>query len=358
MMTHRLPVFDADGHVIEDIADIYTFYEGKFEKTMLNPSFSLFPSLDGWQRGSLNHNGQSNQFGKGQPTDISHWEVMLDRMGLEGSVLYPTQGLAAGLMNNDEWVVATATAYNNWIEARFTSPSARLFAAGMLPVRVPKAAAKELERCATKRTRFPAMVVPSVTNTGKYFGDEFFWPIYEAAEAHDMALAFHGAPSRGFGIDNFDELIKVHTLEHPVPLMIQMTDMILSGVFDRFPKLRVAFLEGGCAWIPFMMDRLDYEYGSIFGAEKRRQLKKKPSDYFRDGENIWVSMELGETSLKYVVDAMGSADRVLYASDFPHEPTEEALMGELPEFIESNALSDEVKRKVLHDNCKAFYRMH
>ena len=98
--------------------------------------------------------------------------------------------------------------------------------------------------------------------------------------------------------------------------MIQMTDMMFNGVFETFPNLKFAFLEGGCAWITFMMDRLDYEFNSVFGAPVRPRLSKKPSEIIRDTESIWLSCEMGEKSLKYVIDAMGS-DRVIYALRLP-----------------------------------------
>ena len=95
----------------------------------------------------------------------------------------------------------------------------------------------------------------------------------------------------------------------------------------------------------------------MFGAASRQKLKKKPSDYLREGDNFWVAMELGERNLKYTIDAIGP-DRILYASDYPHEPTEEDLTTELPEFLESNEFSDEVKRKLVHDNMMSFYNLN
>ena len=142
-----------------------------------------------------------------------------------------------------------------------------------------------------------------------------------------------------------------------MPQMVQMMRMINSGVFDRFPKLRVAYLECGTGWVPFMMDRLDYEFDSIFGVAARGRLKKRPSDYIREGDNFWVSMELGERGLKYTIDAIGS-EKILYASDYPHEPTEEDLTTELPDFIASNDHSEAVKRNVLYNNMINFYQLH
>jgi len=201
------------------------------------------------------------------------------------------------------------------------------------------------------------MMLPSQTYLGKTYGDEFYWPIFEAAEKHNMPLAIHGGPSRGMGFDHFKEFVKVHTLEHPFPLMIQLTDIVFSGVWDAFPKLKIAFLEGGATWVPFMMDRMDYEYDSVFGTSSRAKLKKRPSDYLREGDNFWVAMELGEANLKYTIDAIGP-DRILYASDYPHEPTEDDLTSELPDFLASSDFSDEIKRKLVHDNMLSFYNLN
>ena len=355
MPVHGFKVFDGDGHVLENDGELAEYYEGRYKGLRLFETFGIWPSLDGWARGFVMASEDRGR--KYTHTDAAVWGEMLELIGAEGTVLYPTAGLACGLISDVEWAGATATAYNNWLEDRYTKKDERLYGVGLLAVQNPEAAVREVERCATERVRFPALLMPTQTYTGKSYGDEFFWPIYEAAEKHNLPIALHGAPSRGLGFDHFAEFAKVHALEHPFPLMIQLTDIIFSGVFDRFPGLRIAFLEGGCGWVPFMMDRLDYEYDSIFGAAARKRLKKRPSDYIREGDNFWVAMELGESALKYAIDAMGP-DRILYASDYPHEPTEEDLTTELPEFLESNEYSDEIKRKLVHDNMISFYNLN
>lgn len=354
MGKHAVPVFDGDGHILENDDEIVQYFEGEFEGIRMFKPFGIFPTLDGWARGFILAKGDEDR--KYNTTNAKIWGDMLDDLGAEGSVLYPTAGLAYGLMTDVSWATATAQAYNNWLEDRYTAQDSRLYGVGLMPVEDPKAAAIELERCATKRKNFCGMMLPSVTASPKSYGDEFYWPIYEAAERCNFALALHGGPSRGFGFDNFRDFVKVHSLEHPIPLMVQLTDMLFSGVFDAFPKLRVGYLEGGCGWLPFMMDRLNYEYDSIFGIDARKKLKKRPVEYFQEGEHIWVSMELGETSLKYAIDAIGP-DRIIYASDYPHEPTEDDITTELPEFAANEEFSLEVRQKLLHDNTKRFYRI-
>jgi predicted TIM-barrel fold metal-dependent hydrolase len=195
-----------------------------------------------------------------------------------------------------------------------------------------------------------------VTCSPLKYGDEFFWPIFEEAERQNIPLALHGGPSGGFGLDFLSPFYMVHALAHPVPLFIQLTSIICSGVPEAFPKLRFVCLEAGASWVPFIMDRLDSEYEKIFSKQLRTKLRRPPSAYFRETDNFWVSCELEENGLKYVIDAVGP-DRIIYSSDYPHEPTENSIAAAVPEFLRNQNYSDEVKRKILHDNAVNLYHI-
>jgi predicted TIM-barrel fold metal-dependent hydrolase len=352
MSTRGFSVFDADGHVLESDDELVEHYEGAYRQSRRQKTWSIVPSLDGWARGvTIVREDGARKF---MHTDASVWGEIITMLGIEGTVVYPTAGLGFGLMTDVDFAVATATAYNNWVEERYCKRDTRIHAAGLLPIHDPRAAARELERCATQRTNIPVGLLPSRMAMARSYGDTFFDPIYEAAERLGMPLAIHGAPSRGLGFDHFDDFAKVHTLEHAVPIFIHITDMIFSGVFDRFPNLRVAFLEAGASWVPWMMDRLNYEYGSIFGGKVRAKLKKRPSEYFL-GDNMWFSLELDEhIGLKYTLDAIGS-DRLFYASDYPHEPTESGMKGELEEFLEDESIPREARQNIVYNNAMRFY---
>ena len=237
MAVNGFEVFDGDGHVLENDDEIAQYFEGDFANLQRFKTFGVWPSLDGWARGFImaSNDGEPRRY---THTDAKVWGEMLEIIGAKGTVLYPTAGLAAGLISDPKWAVETIKAYNNWLEDRYTSKDERLYGAGIVPVQDPEAAAIEIARCATERVRFPAMMLPSQTYTGKTYGDEFFWPIFEAAEKHNMPLAIHGGPSRGMGFDHFREFVKVHTLEHPFPLMMQLTDIVFSGVWDAFPDYK------------------------------------------------------------------------------------------------------------------------
>lgn len=352
---NRPAIFDADGHIFEDDDQMIEYYEGEHAITRRNKALPIFPGLDGWARGVI-HEREDNTAGRYSHTDAEVWNTLLGVLNAEGSVLYPTAGLACGLMQDVNFATATATAYNNWLEDRYTAKDKRLFGVGMICVENVEASVKEIVRCATERTGFVAMMMPTVTATPIKFGDKRYWPIFEAAEAHNMAIALHGGPSAGIGVDFQRPFAKVHTMSHPYPLMLQATDMIWEGVFDAFPKLRVAFLEAGASWVPFLMDRLDTEFDSIFGTDARGRLERRPSEYFKS-DNFWVTAELAEPGLKYAIDAIGP-DRIMYASDFPHEPTEDELTGAVPEFLRRGDIADDAKAKILGSNARNFYGLN
>jgi len=344
-MNVNFPIIDADGHVMERDAELREFLEGRYGQGPHFQTYSYFPSLDGWTRGF-------GVPGKAHETSASKWLEFLDELGVHTTVLYPTGGLALGLIQNPEWACAVARAYNSWIAERFTQQSKRLKAVALLPVHEPTEAAKELERA--KTLGLVAGLMPAVTVLHKGYGHADFDPIYEAAERLEMPLTVHGAPSRGMGFDFFDKFLHVHTLEHPFAILIQFTHMIFEGVFVRFPKLRVAFLEAGSGWLPYMMDRMDEEFEKPYRFQAPL-LKQKPSDYIRSGQ-VWATCEVEEQALPQVLRQFNPRC-LMWPSDYPHERLPDMFKRDIPEFLERTDLNDETKKMILHDNPIKFYNL-
>src|SRR5262245_65809547 len=132
--------------------------------------------------------------------------------------------------------------------------TSRMLGAALIPVHDVTAAVKEMRRV-TEELGMPVAMLPSVTNLRKGYGHESFFPIYEEACRLDMPLAVHGAPSRGLGFDFLDTFVQVHALEHPLPLMIQLTNMICQGAFVVYPKCREADVESGSGWVALIRAR-------------------------------------------------------------------------------------------------------
>jgi predicted TIM-barrel fold metal-dependent hydrolase len=181
-------------------------------------------------------------------------------------------------------------------------------------------------------------------------------PLYAAAVDLDMPLGVHGAPGihlPKIGVDRFDNYIQVHCISFPFDQMTAMTALVSGGVFDRHPKLRVAFLEAGVGWVPYFIDRMHEHY------EKRGDWipngwRRDPRAYIEAG-NVWVSCEPEEPVLPAVVQILGS-DFIMYASDYPHWD------GNWPESTkplrERSDVSDEVRAKIAGANARRLYGLN
>ena len=342
-----LHVIDADGHVLENEKEIELYFEGDYKGVKRSGVFSIFPSLDGWPRGFV------RGLDKISTTTAETWIQFVDGSKLDAAVLYPTAGLSFGLIQDPDWACVVARAYNNWLYDRYCKVDSRLKGVAILPVHDPKAAVTEL-RHAVVEQKMVAGLLPAVTMLNKGYGHADFYPIYEEAQNLNVPLAVHGAVSRGLGFDFLQTMSMIHTLEHPLAQMIQLTSVVLDGVFDLFPKLRMGFLEAGAGWIPYMMDRMDEKF-HIDRKRKHFPLSKRPSEYFKSG-NVYVTCETDEKILDTVVREMGE-DYMMYPTDFPHEREAGVFAKDIPEFWERSDLSERVKRKVFSENAKRFYNL-
>ncbi len=339
-------VVDTDGHIFERDEILFEYLEAPYRGRKELFAYPFFPPPDGFHR-------MARRIIDKRPfviaaDDPKTWAEVLDREGIDRTVIYPTAALGVGYIQDPEWAVVVCRAYNDMMADRYIEFDRRLGAVAVLPLQDIEESASELRRAVKKLHMAGGVLAPA--GLPKPLGDTYFDPLYREAERLGSPLAIHGAPSRGLGFDFFQSLIEARTLSHPFLQMIQLTSIILEGVLERFPKLKLASLEAGCQWIPFLMDRLDVEYGNR--TPQAPLLKKKPSEYMRDGR-IYFHAELWEAMLSYVIERIGE-DLILYASDYPHEPD---LAQAIRKFESRRDLTDTAKRKILVDNGKRFYGM-
>jgi len=133
-----------------------------------------------------------------------------------------------------------------------------------------------------------------------------------------------------------------------------VTNLILSGMFDRHPDLKMVSVESGVGWIPFILETLDYEM-SENAPEELSQLKKMPSEYFRSNLYATFWFERNRNKLPELIEAVGE-DNILFETDFPH-PT--CLYPKPLESVEAKmaTLSPEVRAKILGENARRLYRL-
>ena len=336
-----MTVLDADGHVTESYEQLAKYLDEPYRRRPLT-----FPwyAADGWDRRLVDkfHDWAGN---------AEQWLKALDKGGMEQAVLFPTLGLFMSFLKDREWAVRLCRAYNTLLYEEFIRVSPRLKAVALLPVQDPEAAAKELRRAVRELGHVGGMLAADGSHV---LGDERFTPIYEEAQRLDVMLGVHASGSHlgGGGVELFSKFIQAHTCSHPFGQMRQLTSIVFEGIPERFPDLRIAFLEAGAGWAPYWMERMDDEYAKR-GEVEAPALRKKPSDYVRSGK-IYFSCEADEWLLPQALKLVGE-NQIVYASDFPH--WDHSFPGSIDEIRNRGDLTDAQKKKVLADNCRRLYKL-
>ncbi|MBI3078212.1 MAG: amidohydrolase [Deltaproteobacteria bacterium] len=332
-------VIDADGHVLDTGPNNFESY--------LEPPYNKRPVLfirwDIWDRAIFGRLGQT-------VFDVETRLRDMDRDGVDISVLYPTNLLAIGQVPDVGFAVALCRAYNTWLADQCRQAEGRLKGVALVPLQNVPEAVQELRRAVTELGMVGVMF-PTVVDRGRNLGAPEFYPVYEEAQRLDIPIGFHSTPRQAATCDRFASFLGVHTLAQPVEQMVSVVNMVTMGIFELFPKLRIAFLEGGTGWVPWLMDRLDEEW-ELRGEVEAPLCKQRPSYYMLSGR-AYYSPDVDEATLPSVVERMGEAT-ILYASDYPHWD------GRFPKTVElmrAQKLSEVAKAKILGENAKRFYRL-
>jgi predicted TIM-barrel fold metal-dependent hydrolase len=352
-------IVDADGHVAEGASLALLAMERWPDKITLRmdgrPSLTIegrhYPEDQGPGAGCPPEHGLTTAEG----VNFATAEGVLrdaDRDHIDTMVLYPSFGLCAPSLEDPAFAAGFARLYNQWL-ADYCKPSGgRLHGVAVTPIEHGRVAI-DVMREARELGLVATMIPPALKTRNLDHPD--LDAFYAAAEELDMPLGIHGAPGihlPKIGVDRFDNYIQVHCISFPFDQMTAMTALVSGGVFDRHPKLRVAFLEAGVGWVPFFIDRM-HEHFEKRGAWIENGWKRDPKEYLAAG-NIWVSCEPDEPILPGVIDVLG-ADFIMFASDYPHWD------GDWPEstkHLRTRAdISEEARAKIGGGNARRFYRL-
>jgi predicted TIM-barrel fold metal-dependent hydrolase len=328
---------DADGH-IADPADRLRPYiqEARYRRRPIYPS-------DGWDRSLGGKLG-------GSGGDGADWTRLMDEHGLEATILYPTGGLGIGCVREPDFAVSLCRAYNDFFCEEFTRNDKRLLGAALIPFQDVGEAVKELRRAVTELGMVGAML-PAV-GLRLPLGDPQYHPIYAEAERLGVMVGVHATvrEAASFGAALFDSFIEVHTLSHPFAQMQQLTSIVFQGVLEKFPHLRIAFMEAGCTWVPFFLDRLDTEW-EMRGEIEAPACTRRPSDLVKGG-NVFFHAEEDETLIPQTA-AVLREDILYYATDYPH--WDHHFPQSMEEFREREDIGESLRRQILHDSAARLY---
>ncbi|HZC55775.1 MAG TPA: amidohydrolase family protein [Xanthobacteraceae bacterium] len=294
------------------------------------------------------------RLGEAVPGGSTHAQVTLvqramDSMGIDYMVVFPTPMLVLGMHPQIEMEVVIGNAFNKWLTEEILPQDPRIKAMLYLPFNHPEACVKTVETYANT----PGVIGYSVTSTRfRAVNHDSYMPLYAAIQATGKPLAFHSGFHWGDqSMQQCNRFISMHAISFVYYNLIHLTNWIINGLPERFPKLRVLWIESGLAWVPFLMQRLDSEY--MMRSSEAPLLKRRPSEYIAD--MFFTSQPLERSNMKLTeatFDVIKAETQLLFASDWPHWDFD------LPSSITSLPFLDEqAKRNILGLNAARLFNL-
>jgi predicted TIM-barrel fold metal-dependent hydrolase len=314
----------------------------------------LFPSAFGSQDmgGRINRYimRQAEQFPPGEHKEVARTRRWMDAMGTDIAMLFPTPMLLLSSHPVIETQTDLAFAYNRWLVERVLSVEPRLRSMLYLPFHDPDAAYKMVMEFGDKKG-VSGFLVTATHNTAVH--DNRFMKTYAALEERGLSLAFHGGYNWGDrAFSSINRFISVHALGFVFYNLVHVTNWVINGMCERFPKLKVIWMESGLSWIPFLMQRLDNEY--MMRSSEAPLLKRLPSDYMRTMYYSTQPMERTNNmeALQLTFKMMNAETQLMYSSDYPHWDFD------LPSTIyDLPFLDEQAKRNILGETARKVFNL-
>jgi uncharacterized protein len=281
--------------------------------------------------------------------DITLTRRWMDAIGTDLACLFPTPMLNLSLMPNVDTQTKLAWAYNSWLCERILSEEPRIKSMLYLPFHDPEACYKTVKHFAGKKGVIGFMVTS--THYRSIFENGYI-KTYALLQELGLPLSFHSATGSEPGLRLFNKFFGVHALGFCWHNMLHLTNWLINGMPERFPRLKTIWIESGLAWIPFLMQRLDNEY--MMRSSEVPLLKRRPSEYMREMYFSTQPMEMVENreSLELTFKLINAETQLLYASDFPHWDMD------LPSTIyDLPFLSEQAKRNILGGNAQRLFNL-
>jgi predicted TIM-barrel fold metal-dependent hydrolase len=284
---------------------------------------------------------------EGEHRDVTLVRRAMESMGISVQVVFPQPMLEIGLHPSPEIETQLTFAYNRWFTERILPADTRIRSLLALPFANPEACLRAIREFGEK----PGVAGFLITAQRKApLWKAEYMPVYRELEERGLPLGFHAGPDYNVG-QLMNRFVSVHSISFVTCNMVHLTNWIMNGMPERFPKLNVIWIESGLAWLPFMMQRLDHEF--LMRQSEAPLLKKLPGEYMR--EMYYTSQPMERTNMKLLastLEAIHAETQLLYSSDWPHWDFDTpATIARLP------FLSETAKRNILGENARRLFRL-
>jgi len=285
-------------------------------------------------------------------TDIGARLRSMDEEEIAIQVVYPSLFLAYPLTSNTALATALYSSYNRWLGDRL-SGNERIQWAAIANLDDVGAAVQQVREA---KSLGASAVMVLGTAGDLTFDHPTLLPFFESLAQTNLPLAVHVGWSCPALNNIYSHIYPSGVIAFLVPVMMGLVALISGGVLDRFPDLRVTFLEAGCQWVHFVLERMDHRFRrtrnqlSTFHSQTAPRHDLPPMDYVRKG-NLFFSTEADDVLLPHVIDLVG-ADNMVFGSDMPHGDREPFVVRKVKE---RKDISDSAKLKILESNPARLY---
>jgi hypothetical protein len=281
--------------------------------------------------------------------DLTLVRRAMDSMGINMQIVFPQPMLEMGLHPEGDIATAMMFAYNRWFTETILPREKRVKTLLSLPFHDPDACMKMIAEFG-ETPGVVGFMIASQRHEGVH--KNVYMRIYRELEERGLPLGFHAGPSWGDTMTStMNRFLSAHAMSFVTCNMTHLTNWVINGLPERFPKLKLIWIESGLAWIPFMMQRLDHEY--LMRQSDAPLLKRLPSEYM--SEMFFTSQPL-EVTIPHMLEATFKAihaeTQLMYSSDWPHWDFD------VPSQIASLPfLSEQAKRNILGENARKLFRL-
>ncbi len=291
----------------------------------------------------------------------------LNRAGIDYMVVYPTAGL--WYTHDPHLDAATAAAYrrayNNWLHDFCSAAGPRALGAASIDLRDPAQAAQEARRC-VKELGFHAVTFnPAPVGEHRIYEAVYdrLWSELEdlnvpvgvhcgTGTATDEMLYYYLPALKAVPEFRFSVRAAQSVFAFVLGNMITCAAMIMGGVLERHPRLRVVHLESGAGWAAFWLERLASGVQGGFRGMEIPGLKLSPIEYFK--RQCYISCDQDDPGIKHVIETLGD-DNIVLSTDFGH-PEGRRYIEAAKEFVETD-IAETSKRKIMWDNGIRLYNV-
>ena len=272
----------------------------------------------------------------------------MDFMGVDHQMLYPTT-LYARMTQDPGFEAALMRSYNRYVGGQCQSTPQRLKWAGLLPLRDARQGLEAIEEM-TKLGATAAVVYGTAGD--RLLCDKSFAPVWDELHRSGLPLCVHMGMSYPPFLEVCNGLLAAHGIGMSLPAMMAFVAIVGQGMLDRYPDLKVGFLEFGAEWILYMVPRLDH-YLPIDRSQMpiKDELSRKTIEEQVKSGRIFIAGEADDKMLPHEIDLLGE-DQILYSSDLPHG---EGRHDAAKEILARDDISDAQKRKILYENAVKFF---